>query len=155
MDIVGFDLSVPALDGSDNVTLYLLEVLNSYPDLPEEIRFQSISSDSNFTMVPTSNVAILTERVSITGHVVQTCQYGFEIFRKAKGLSETNQIRYKEFLDKLGLWIQQIDYPAMAEGMEMQSIKPNNSSALYVKNDNQDEAWMVSITATYTREFDK
>lgn len=153
--IVGFDLSTPNVDGTDNVTLYLLELLNSYPLLDgEEIRFQSIKS-GNMTMVPTSNVAIMSERKSITGHVVQKCQYAFQIYRTAKGLSENNQIRYKEFLDNMGVWLQGLNYPAMAEGMKMDSIKPSNTSALYMREDNQSEAWMIPITATYIREFDK
>lgn len=153
--IVGFDLATPNAEGTDNVTLYLLDLINSYPLLDgEEIRFQSIKSGT-MTMVPTSNVAILSEKKSITGHVTQKCQYAFQIYKTAKGLSENNQIRYKEFLDNLGLWLQGLDYPAMADGMKMDSIKPANTSALYVRDDNQSEAWMIPINAVYIREFER
>lgn len=152
--ILSYDLATPNAEGTDNVTRYLLDLLNSYPGLDgEEIRFQKI--DAGLSMVPLGNAAVLTEKVSITNHVTQKCQYSFQLFRLAKGLSETNQIRYKEFLDQLALWLNQIDYPDMGEGLEMTSIKPAGSAALYVREGNQTEAWMIPINANYTREFDK
>lgn len=152
--IIGYDLAVPNMEGTDNVTRYLLDILNSYPGLDgEEIRFQNI--EAGLSMVPLGNAAVISERVSITNHVTQRCQYSFQIFRTAKGLSENNQIRYKEFLDNLALWLNQMEYPDMAEGMEMISIKPAAASALYVREGNQTQAWMVPINASYTREFDK
>lgn len=151
--IIGYDLATPNAEGTDNVTRYLLDILNAYPGLDGEVRFQN--ADAGLSFVPLGNVAILTEKVSITDHVTQKCQYSFQLFRTAKGLSENNQIRYKEFLDNLALWLQQIEYPALADGMEMNSIKPAAASALYVREDNQTQAWMIPINATYTREFDK
>lgn len=166
--ILGYDYSVPSVDGTDNVTKYLLGLVNSNPLLKddEEITFQNIDN-SKMSFVPISNVAILSEKTDICGHVKQTCQYSFQIFKTAKALSENNKIRYKEWLDKLGMWLQ--GQPIMVEGIEyilteyppinnnkkIKLIKTAQPSVLYSTSDGKNEAWVIAIDAVYYNEFDR
>lgn len=154
---IGYDLSTPAADGSDDMTIYIINFLNTYPKLEgEEVRFQRVGQE-NISMVPLGNASILSNKVSITNHVRQKCQYSFQLFRKSVGLSENMQIKYKEFLDNFAMWLQMQEYPqeGLPEGVEITSMLPGAAAALYVREDNQSEAWMIPIDVKYTREFDK
>lgn len=167
--IVGYDLATPSADGQDNVTQYLLRLINQFPLLEDddEVAFQNIDGTVALSLVPISNVAIISEKQDVIGHVKQVCQYSFQIFKTAKGLSERNKIRYKEWLDTLGMWLQgqplEIDgiiytlfaYPDMIEGKTMKSIKPANPSVLFATSDGKNEAWVITIDALYTNEFDR
>ena len=53
--IVGYDYTMPYADGSDNITIALKQLLNSYPGLNsnDEITFAVLENTSGKAMFPT------------------------------------------------------------------------------------------------------
>lgn len=166
--ILGYDLSVPSVDGSDNLTRTLLDLLNEFPALAgEEVKFQTLAATNGKGMFPTSQAAILSEVDDVTGHVEQKCSYPFLIVSRASGLSESRKAKVKELLDTFGKWLERqpvsvnstvykMDvYPALADGMEFLNIQRTSQASLYGTTEDKAEDWAIAIQATYRNEFDR
>ena len=78
--IIGYDV-----DGYDVITSAVMDLLNNYPGLEEndEIRFSVLDLSSGKAMFPSAGAVITMERISITDHVVQECQYPFSVVNRA------------------------------------------------------------------------
>lgn len=157
--IIGYDLD------NDSVTDALMDLLNSYPDLGRDyIDFQRLDTGEGIAMFPSPNAAILSEKESVTGHVTQTCAYAFTIVFRTRTDDKEN---VKEWLDKLGRWLERqeikIDgepyklesYPELSDGREFKAIKRMTQAALYSITDDKAEDWSISLQATYQNEFDR
>lgn len=162
-NIIGYDL-----DAFDEITEALRSFLNTYPDLQgDEISFATLGEESGIAMFPTNSAAIRKEVESITGHVTQECQYPFFILYRAGGLSENRKANVKEWLDKLGRWLEKqpvkingnieviTDYPKLTEAREIKSIRRQSPAYLDSINENMSENWMISLNVTYSNEFDR
>ena len=89
------------LDGYDIITNALMTLLNQYPGLgSDEIRFSTFGTESGIAMFPSIGAVVENERQSVTGKVYQSCNYPFNIVYKVAGVSESNKIQVKDFLDK-------------------------------------------------------
>ena len=166
--IVGYDYTMPYADGSDNITIALKQLLNSYPGLNsnDEITFAVLENTSGKAMFPTSSVVILTEKKSITGHVKQTCAYPILLIYRASGLSENKKVKIKEWLDKLGRWLEkqpiEIDgslhrlgsYPKLTGEQQFEKISATSQGYLYAVTEDKVEDWAISIQAAYINEYD-
>lgn len=163
--ILGYDFNIPSQDGTDNVTTALRELLNSFPLLEddEEIAYNTLENDSGIGMFPTSSVAILTEKESVTGHVTQVCAYPFVVVARSKGLNENRKANQKEWLDDLGRWLEKQEvkgyklekYPYLTETKKFEKISRASQSYLYGTGEDKSEDWAISIQATYKNEFDR
>lgn len=145
------------VDGYDAVTSALRELINQYPGLSEndEIAFSVLGEDSGKAMFPINGAVIETETKNILGHVKQVCLYPFYVVYRASGLSENNKAKIKEWLDNLGKWLEQTEYPALTDGRKFLSIKRQSPAYLDTVNKNQSENWAVYISARYQYEYDK
>lgn len=151
--ILRYDYDVVSEDGSDNITKTLLEILNSYPQLDGEIDFQTLDTTKGIAMFPNPAVAILTEKESITGHVNQMCAYAFTVVYRTRDASRKAKI--KEWLDNLGRWIEQIEYPPLSGDRSFVKISRTTQAYLYGTTDDKADDWAISLQATYRNEYDK
>lgn len=96
------------VDGYDIVTNALKDLLNSFPGLleGENIKFSTLEEDSGISFYPISGAVIATETTSITGKVNQVCNYPFYVVYRTAADSQNSKIDIKEFLDKLGKWLE-------------------------------------------------
>lgn len=156
--VLRYDYDTVSNDGSDNLTRALLELLNSYPGLDEvsvnEITFQLLDETKGIAFFANPSVAILTERESITGHVNQTCSYAFTVVYRIKS-SSTRKERVKEWLDNLGRWLEEVEYPNLSEGRSFLKISRLTQGYLYNTSDDKTEDWTLSMQALYQSEFDR
>lgn len=164
-----YDFSVPRADGTDNITLTIKNLLNTYPKLEptDEVEFQTLDSTSGKAFFPTNSVAIMNEEEDITEHVKQECVYNFLFLYRTSGLNEKRKQTVKEWLDTLGRWLerQTIDvdgepvtlesYPALSDGKEFKYFKRQSQAYLYATNENKVEDWGISLQAMYINEFDR
>lgn len=157
------------VDGYDAVTSALRELLNQYPALSgsDEIAFSTLGEDSGKAMFPISGAAVETEKTSITGKVTEVCLYPFCVDYRAKGLSENNKAKVKEWLDALGKWLERkkvlIDgveykleeYPPLTDGRKVLNIERQSPGYLEDITDDATETWRIYISARYQYEYCK
>ena len=156
--ILKYDFDAISADGSDSVTQSLLELLNSYHGLDDIsikfIEFQLLGANKGIAMYANPSVAILTEKESITGHVTQTCAYAFTVVFRISPTQQGKE-KIKEWLDNLGRWLEETEYPALADGKKFLKISRTTQAYLYNTTEDKAEDWAISIQATYHNEFDR
>lgn len=154
--------------GYDIVTKALRELLNQFPglDASEEISFAVSDTEEGISMFPTSGAIINQKIQDVTGHVQQSCMYPFLIMYKSGGLSENSKANVKEWLDKLGKWLerQEIDVsgvtykldslPPLQKNMRFTSIERKSPSFLMETTEDKIDKWAINITAYYESEYD-
>lgn len=157
------------VDGYDEVTEALRDLVNQYPALEEwdEIAFSVLGEDSGKAMYPVSGAIIQTSKVSITGKVTEICLYPFYVIYKAGGLSENRKAKVKEWLDNLGKWLEKkpvkingsiyhiSEYPALTESRTFLGIERQTPAYLDTVNENKSENWAIYISARYEHVYYK
>lgn len=154
------------IDGYDIITNALMELLNQYPGLgSDKIRFSTFSDESGIAMFPSMGAVVETERRSVTGKVYQSCNYPFNIVYKVAGLAENNKIKVKDFLDKIGKWLEMQPvtigteqhlleaYPALTDNREITSISRTTPAYLESVEENKVENWVISMILKYSNEY--
>ena len=163
--------NILGIDGGayDQLTNAVVDLVNDYPGLEEgdEIRFSILDLISGKALFPSSSPVITMERISITDHVVQECQYAFSIVYRAAGMSEPRKVTVKEWLENLGRWLegqvvtvngvdyQLSEFPTLTDGREFRRFTRTSPAYLYTIQGNQSEDWQINITAYYHNEFDR
>lgn len=165
--IVGYDYSIPAEDGKDDVTQTIIDLLNDFPGWTEEIEFSTLGETSGKAMFPTANAAILTEKEDITGHVKQRCAYAFLVVSRSKGMTELRRAAVKERLDMLGKWLQRQEiklngqeyklkqYPSLGDNKRIDNISMTSQAYMHGVDEDNTEDWAIPIQAIYWNEFDR
>ena len=154
------------LDGYDIITNALMALLNQYPDLgSDEIRFSTFATESGIAMFPSLGAVVESERRSITGYVYQSCNYPFNLVYKIAGVSERNKIKVKDFLDRLGRWLEKQmvtigtqeykleAYPTLTDNREITSISRTTPAYLESIEENKVENWVISMILRYKNEY--
>lgn len=153
----------------DHLTQAVVDLVNDYPALEkgDEIRFSILDLLSGKALFPSSAPVITRERISITDHVSQECQYAFSVVYRAAGMSEPRKINVKEWLEDLGRWLEGqtitvggtdyklSEYPTLTDGREFRRISRTSPAYLYTIQSNQSEDWTINMTAYYDNEFDR
>lgn len=154
------------IDGYDVITNALMTLLNQYPDLGnDKIRFSTFATESGISMFPSMGAVVETERQSVTGKIYQSCNYPFNIVYKVAGLAENNKIAVKDFLDKIGKWLEKQvvtvgteqyrleAYPALTDNREIKSISRKTPAYLESVEENKTENWVISMMLRYSNEY--
>ena len=154
------------IDGYDIITNALMTLLNQYPDLGnDKIRFSTFATESGIAMFPGMGAVVEVEKRSVTGKVYQSCNYPFNIVYKVAGVSENNKIQVKDFLDKLGKWLEKQTvtigtqehkleaYPSLTDNREITSISRTTSAYLDTVEENKTENWVISMILRYSNEY--
>lgn len=150
----------------DIITEKLMTLVNAYPRLEEgeAIEFSVLDEDGGIAFFPTSGAAVERSDRDVLGHTEQVITYPFMVIYRANGLSESNKVDVKEWLDDLGRWLEGqpivvdgvtfvITLPTLDANRRFISIRRSAPSALNAINDNQTEDWAISIIARYSNEF--
>lgn len=155
------------VDGYDIITNALKDLLNSFPGLldGETIKFSTLEEDSGIDFHPISGPVIVTETTSITGKVNQVCNYPFYVVYRTAADSQNSKIDIKEFLDKLGKWLEKqpvmIDgqqqklsaYPQLTEGREITEISRQTPAYLDNTSEGNVQDWVISLALRYRNIF--
>ena len=155
------------VEGYETITAALLDLLNQFPGLDEgyEISLATLDEDSGIAMYPISGAVVETEKHFVTGRTYQVCLYPFYIIYRISGPSESRKAATKEWLDRLGRWLEGravvvkdteyrlTEYPTLTENREFLSIVRQSPAYLDTVNDNKSENWAVYITARYQNTF--
>lgn len=156
------------VDGYDELTQALRELIDQYPGLgsDEKFRFSELR-DSGKALFPTTGAIIQQEIESITGHVTQVCLYPFSIVYRVGGSSEKAKVEAKEWLDTFGRWLEKQtvlirgtvckleEYPKLSGERIIRNISRQSPAYLNSVNDNRTEDWVINMSIQYRNEFDK
>lgn len=157
------------IDGHEVITKAIRELLNTYPDLDtgEEITFSTVGDDEGISFYATNGALIQRELKDVTGHVEQTCVYPFMVIYKASGLNQRGKVNAKEWLDRLGEWLERkkikigvseyqlLKYPPLTENRKIEKIARTTPAYLLETTEDKVDSWVVYVNLIYTKEFDE
>ena len=155
------------VEGYDVITEALMELLNQYPALQtnDAITFNTLDENSGISMFPLSGSIIERKSKDIIGHTTEICQYPFYVIARYGYLNESRKINMKEWLDKLGRWLEQqpiivgettytlSNYPVLSGNRRFLEIRRTTPAALNAINSNNTEDWAISIVARYENQY--
>lgn len=152
--------------GYDLLTKAVLTLLSQFPGLNgREIYFEELGAESGLAFSADSGALVMSEKRSITDHVVQTCQFPFFVVYRSASTGEYQKLQVQAFLDSLGKWLckEPADingtthrlsaYPALSDGRKITRVTRSNSYGT-VPQDNGVQDWLLPVTVQYTNEFD-
>ena len=155
------------VDGSDIATTAWKARLTSFPGLlpGASIKFSTLEEDSGISFYPISGAVIATETTSVTGKVNQVCNYPFYVVYRTAADSQNSKIDIKEFLDKLGKWLEKqpvtidgeaqklFDYPELTEGRVITEIARQTPAYLDTTSEGNVQDWVISLALRYRNIF--
>lgn len=155
------------VDGYEEVTLALMELINMYPGKQEGeiIKFSSLSEDGGIAMYPVSGAVIESETKNILGHVTEICLYPFYVIYRASGLPERRKAAVKEWMDTLGKWLEKKEifvdgksykleeYPVLTERRRFLSVDRQTPAYLDNTSEGKTEDWAIYMSARYQYEY--
>ncbi|MBQ7767560.1 MAG: hypothetical protein IJ403_01605 [Oscillospiraceae bacterium] len=141
-------------------------LLNQFPGLNgQKILFEELGAESGIAFSADAGALVMSERVSITDHVMQSCQFPFLVVYRTTATREFQKMNVSAFLDTLGKWLckepveingethRLSSYPAIFDGRKITRITRNNSYGT-VPNENKSQDWILPVSVQYTNEFD-
>lgn len=154
--------------GYDLLTEAVRSLLNQYPGLfdDEVVKFEELEKEYGIAFSADSGALIMSEKVSITDHVVQTCQYPFFVVFRVDGKDENRKLEAQKFLDDMGKWLCRekvtIDninyrlksYPPLSGNRNITRITVMNSYGIEPSEDGTQD-WLLPVTVQYKKEFDR
>jgi hypothetical protein len=158
---IGYDVS-----GFEILTNAVLDLLSRFPGLNgREILFEELGKESGIAFSADNGSLVMSERRSITDHVVQQCQYPFFIIYRTASTKEFQKLQVQAFFDGIGKWIckepveiggetVKLDaYPALADNRIITRVTRSNSYGLEPNEDGVQD-WLMPVTVQYQNEFD-
>lgn len=157
---IGYDVS-----GFEILTNAVLSLLSGFPGLNgREILFEELD-ESGIAFSADNGALVISERRSITDHVVQTCQFPFFVIYRTTSTKEFQKLQVQAFFDTLGKWlckepaqigdktVRLTAYPTLADGRRITRVTRSNSYGLEPNEDGVQD-WLMPVTIQYTNEFD-
>lgn len=157
---IGYDVS-----GYEILTNAVLALLSDFPGLNgREIFFEELD-ESGIAFSADNGALVISERRSITDHVVQTCQFPFFVIYRTTSTKEFQKLQVQAFFDALGKWIcmepavvggetyKLAHYPELSDGRRITRVTRSNSYGLEPNEDGVQD-WLMPVTVQYINEFD-
>lgn len=154
------------VDGFEILTNAVLELLSQFPGLNgREILFEELGKESGIAFSANNGALVMSERRSITDHVLQNCQYPFFIVYRTASTQEFQKLQVQAFFDAIGKWlcrepavvngetVRLKSYPALSDDRKITRITRSNSYGLEPSSDGVQD-WLMPVTVEYTNEFD-
>jgi len=155
-------------DGTEVLAVAMQELLNQYPGFAvgESITYEELEETSGIAFFADAGAVVMQEKVSITDHVRQKCQYPINIIYRTISTKERQKLRAQTLLDGIGKWIcqepvtidgttyQLKELPKLAGGRKIQSISRYNSYGA-VPDSSGTQDWVLPVKIEYTNEFDR
>lgn len=152
--------------GYELLTRAIKDLLNQFPGLNgQKITFEELGEEDGIAFSADAGALVMSERRSITDHVVQSCQFPFLVVYRTSATREFQKLNVSTFLEALGKWIckepveingsehRLFSYPALASGRKITRITRNNTYGT-VPNENGSQDWILPVSVQYTNEFD-
>lgn len=154
--------------GHEVMTNAILELLSQYPGIAdgEAILYEELQAESGVAFFADAGAMVMSEKISITDHVRQKCQYPMLIVYRTISTREKQKLRAQQFLDTIGKWICRepvtIDgeeyrlkaYPKLTDGRKITGISRFNSYGTQPQESGVQD-WVLPVKVEYTNEFDK
>ncbi len=152
MESVDKELKTLSISEQNYISTAIVLLLNSYPDLPvDKVIFGSINKDGGMAIYPMSGAVVLNE--DICGN--KECQYPFFILYRAMPTTSNQRINSKEFLDKIGEFLEESTYPELTGNRLIKSIARTSPSFGVAKYDDGSEDWQININLIYKIESEE
>lgn len=148
--------------GHEVLTKAVLELLATYPGLNgREILFEELGKESGLAFFAGAQALVITERRTITGRILQTCQYPFYIYYRTTSTQERQKISVQTFLDSLGKWlcgepaevngeyIRLLKFPELTQGRKITRITRENSAGTEPTEEGVQD-WVLPATVEYS-----
>lgn len=156
-------------DGYDAVADAISDLVMQYPGLEqgETIEFSKLEEDGGFGWFPAGGAVIDDEKVSITDHVTQKCQFTFFIVYRSHFRTSAQRKDVQNLLDNIGRWLEQqpivIDgrehrldsYPELSGDREIEQVYRKSTAYLDNVQESGCEDWAISIGLKYKNEYDR
>lgn len=125
----------------------LLEWLNSCPERPVEITFESLPEDSEGMCVSTIQTAYKLRQYITGGYLAQ---YQFNLIYRIQPSTDRDRLAAVELLNRMGGWAEQAGtLPQVAQGLSAKKVSRNNSAALLAVYDDGTADYQISMTMTW------
>ena len=154
-------------DVYDVMTEAVLALFAEYGEIiGQDIYFEQIGKDSGYAFQAAGGAEIITEKTTITGKVIQSCQYPIVFIRRTNSTTERQKLHVQTFLDTLGKWIckeevkidgeyhRLTEYPKLSHGRTITRVERYNSSG-NDPDENGVQDWGLPLYIYYTHEFYK
>ena len=127
--------------------------------------FEELGPENGIAFSADNGSLIISERRSITDHVVQECQYPFFIIYRTSSTTEYQKLQVQSFFDGIGKWlckepleingesVRLSDYPALSDNRRITRVTRANSYGLDPYESGVQD-WLMPVTVQYTNEFD-
>ncbi len=157
------------LDGQVTVADAISDLLKQYPGLEqgETIEFSKLEEDGGFGWFPAGGAVIDDEKISITDHVTQQCQFPFFIVYRSHFRTSDQRKDVQNLLDNIGRWLEQQtivikggehrlnSYPELSGDREIEQILRKSTAYLDNVQESGCEDWVISIVLEYRNEYDR
>ena len=143
------NLNMVAATETDSISRALFRWLNSWPDKPVVINYESLPDDGEgMALSPIQGAYKLKEYVR-GGYLGQ---YQFKVmYRVQPGNSNNNRLSADETLDALGEWAAKTrPYPDIGAGKRVTKIKINSLSSVFANYEDGSEDHQILMTMDYS-----
>lgn len=152
-------------EGYEGLTRAVLSMMTDFSEIiGRDILFEELGKDSGIAFSSDSGALVMTEKRTITGRVIQTCQYPFLVVYRTASTQESQKLAVQATLDAIGKWlcgevafingraVQRQGFPALSQGREITRITRMNA---YGTEPNPDgvQDWILPATVEYTNTF--
>ena len=145
------------VDGYNEVTRAISDLLNNCPFCDEQIRFNVLYDDGGIAFFPVTGAVIERERKDVLGGVEQWCSYPFLLVDREFSLDEDRREFIKEWLDDIGRWLEKQtvngytldEYPTLTGSRRFTEIRRTAPSSQVDLNSDGSEDWSISLVARY------
>ena len=151
--------------GYEQIKKAVKDLLNQFPGLNgQTIYFEQLGEESGIAFSADAGALVMSEKRSITDHIVQNCQFPCLVVYRASTTREFQKLNVANFLDTLGKWIckEAVEiggveyrlsaYPQLSDGRKITRITRNNTYGT-VPNENGSQDWILPVSLQYTNEF--
>lgn len=135
----------------DQIVRNLMEWINKFPELPDDIykatiQYEQLADDKPAMAVSSIQGTYITRRYIGGGH---QAEYQFKVIYRIKpGTSNDKRLMADELLDKIGGWAMD-QKPDLGEGINVIRIEPTTRSAMFAAYENGDEDHQILMKLTY------
>lgn len=149
-------------EGYEVLTKAVLAMMMEYSELiGQDILFEELGDSWGIAFSSDSGALVMTERRTVTGRVIQSCQYPFLVVYRTASTQERQKLQVQTFLDTLGKWLcgenatvggkteRRDGFPTLAGEREITRITRMNAYGTQPQaNGVQD--WVLPVTVQYT-----
>lgn len=143
------NLNMVAAEETKSISRALFRWLNTWPDKPEVINYESLPADGEGMALSTIQGAYKLKEYVRGGYLGQ---YQFKVmYRVQPGNSNNNRLSADETLDALGGWATATrPYPDIGFGRRVTKIKINSLSSVFANYEDGSEDHQILMTMDYS-----